>query len=118
MEEKARGTLFEEDVHQALDHRTGWLAGDLPRLARDGSRLVNLRAPCPRGCFRRKTPLPKGAMRIRYPILRRSCKERETMLALVKLEYQRRKLEEEFWGHHPRTTCCGTMDKCPLRRSK
>jgi hypothetical protein len=115
MEDLARGTIFENDVNQAHDDRTGWLAEKLPRLTKDATHLVNLRAPCPRGCVRRKAPLPKGAHRKSYPVLRRACKQRQLVFSLVKLEYKRRKKEDEFWGHHPREICCGTMRDCPLR---
>jgi hypothetical protein len=116
MEELAAGTFFAEDVRQALDEGTGWLTGTLPRLTKDRSQLINLRSPCPRGCSTRKTKLPKGARRTCYPILRRGCSQRELVLSLVKLEYERRRKEVEFWKQHPRKVCCGTMRDCPLPR--
>lgn len=115
MEDLARGTIFESDVKQAHDNRIGWLTEKLPRLTKDANSLVNLRAPCPRGCSKRKAPPPKGPGRKSYPVIRRRCDHRELMLALVKLELKRRKKEEEFWGQHPRKQCCGTMKECPLR---
>lgn len=118
MEKISAGTVFEEDVRQALDEHRGWLAGDLPRLVKNKSRLVNLRAPCPRGCCKRKAPLPKGASRTCYPKLRKACKQRELALSLIRLEYKRREKEDEFWKTHPRKVCCGTMQRCPLRQEK
>jgi hypothetical protein len=115
MEKLAAGTALQEDVRQALDENRGWLADSLPRLTKDKTRLVNLRSPCPRGCCKRKSPLPKSLGRVCYPKLRRGCKQRELVLALVKLEYARRRKEEEFWKQHPRKTCCGTMRECPLK---
>lgn len=116
MEELARSSFLETDVAMALEARTGWLAGKLPRLTKDQKHLTNLRSPCPRGCFKRKTPLPKGARRRVHPILRKGCKQKELILALIKLEYERRKKEDEFWASHPRKVCCGTMRDCPLRK--
>lgn len=116
MEAISAQTFLEDDVRHALEERKGWLAGQLPRLTKDGTRLVNQRAPCPRGCFKRRAPLSKGANRKLHPILRRSCKEKSILFSLIKLEHARRKSEMEFWDKHPRKVCCGTMFECPLKK--
>ena len=116
MEAISAHTCFEEDVRNALENGKGWLAQKLPRLTKDGTRLVNQRAPCPRGCQKRRTPLPKGFNRKPHPILRKSCKKADIMFALVKLERERRKKDGEFWDQHPRKVCCGTMSHCPLKK--
>jgi hypothetical protein len=105
LERLSRGSIFEDDVENALHAQSGWLAGEIPRLHRDRSRLVNLRAPCPRGCTRRGDP-----------ILRRKCKQRQLMFKIVREEWRRRVAEEGFWASYPRRECCGTMDGCPLSK--
>jgi hypothetical protein len=107
LESLAKGTCFEGDVDDALHAQLGWLAGSIPRLHRDGTRLVNLRSPCPRGCKKRK-----------HPILRRKCKQRDLMFRLVKEEHLRRQAEQRFWDNYPRKICCGTMGSCPLLKDK
>jgi hypothetical protein len=107
LERLAKGTQFEEDVERALHSRCGWLADELPRLHKDGTRLVNLRSPCPKGCEKR-----------RHPIVRRRCKQRELMFRLVKEEHLRREAERKFWEAYPRKQCCGTMKSCPLPRGE
>lgn len=116
MEELARGTILEEDVRQALEEGRGWLAESLPRLTKDRKRLTNLCAPCPRGCFKRKAPLPKGIHRKKHPIIRGNCREKGLVHSIIRLEFDRRKCEAEFWYGHPRKVCCGTMVNCPLAR--
>ena len=116
MEELARGTILEEDVRHALEEGRGWLAESLPRLTKDRKRLTNLCAPCPRGCFKRKAPLPKGIHRKKHPIIRGNCREKGLIHSIIRLEFDRRRCEAEFWNGHPRKVCCGTMVNCPLAR--
>jgi hypothetical protein len=101
----ACGSIFEDDVENALHAQTGWLAGEIPRLHKSGTKLVNLRAACPRGCTRRGRP-----------VLRRKCKKRQLMFEIVREERRRREAECNFWASFPRKQCCGTMDGCPLPR--
>jgi hypothetical protein len=54
LEQLAAGTTFEREVREALEGGSNWLSGEIPRLTKDGERLVNLRAPCPRGCVLRQ----------------------------------------------------------------
>lgn len=103
LEELARGSIFEDDVEKALHAQEGWLAGEIPRLHKSEGRLVNLRAPCPRGCTRQGRP-----------ILRRKCKQRQLVFEIVREEKRRRKAEKNFWAGFPRKACCGTMEGCPL----
>lgn len=103
LERLAGGSIFEDEVESALHAQTGWLAREIPRVHKSGSRLVNLRAPCPRGCTRRGRP-----------VLRRKCKQRQLIFEIVREERRRRKAEADFWASFPRKECCGTMDGCPL----
>lgn len=93
------------DVRSAHVDGTGWLAGPLPRLSKDGKRLVNGRAPCPKGCLKRK-----------HPILRRDCRDRDIVFRLVAMERLKRKQSSEFWNTVKDQACCGSMNDCPLQR--
>lgn len=104
MEDLAEGSPFQSEVTDALEGGDGWLAGEIPRLSKDGKRLVNLRAPCPRGCLRRK-----------HPILRRKCKQKFLIYELIKHEHLRREEESKFWAEFEGRPCCETMKQCPLR---
>ena len=105
MERLASKHGMEQDVKNAHFYRVGWLAvKDLPRLAKAKDRLVNGRAPCPKGCQKR-----------RHPILRRKCDKRETIFQLVKLEWQKRKQAADFWKAAEGQHCCGKMKNCPLK---
>jgi hypothetical protein len=75
-----------DDVRNAHRYGQGWLSGELPRLTKTGDRLVNGRAPCPRGCQKRK-----------HPVLRRACGKREGIFQLVRLERLKREQSAEFW---------------------
>lgn len=114
MEELSAGTLFESDVQIALQTGVGWLAGELPRLAKGAKRLVNLRAPCPRGCMYRQASASET--RKRHPKLRRSCAHKELIYELIREERQRRAQEAQFWKSFQNHRCCDTMRNCPLRR--
>lgn len=93
------------DVRLAHLDGIGWLAGPLPRLSKDGKRLVNGRAPCPKGCLKRK-----------HPILRRACPDRDIVFRLVAFERLKRKQSSEFWDAVKGQACCGSMTACPLQR--
>lgn len=94
-----------DDVRNAHRYGQGWISGELPRLTKTGDRLVNGRAPCPRGCLRRK-----------HPILRRACSKREAIYELVKLERLKRIQVAEFWKACEGKPCCGHMRNCPLKK--
>lgn len=104
LERLCLGTRFEAEVHSALEGECNWLSGDLPRLSKDGIRLVNLRSPCPRGCQR------KGR-----PVIRRKCKSKEVVFEIVRAERRRRSEEARFWESWKSRPCCQTMKTCPLR---
>ena len=105
MERLASKYGMEQDVRNAHFYRVGWLAvKDLPRLTKAKDRLVNGRAPCPKGCQKR-----------RHPILRCKCDKRETIFQLVKLEWQKRKQAADFWKAAEGQHCCGKMKNCPLK---
>jgi hypothetical protein len=105
MERLASKHGMEKDVQNAHFYRVGWLAAeDLPRLTKSNDRLINGRAPCPKGCHKR-----------RHPILRRKCDKRETIFRLVKLEWQKREQSADFWKSVEGQPCCGQMKNCPLK---
>lgn len=104
LERLSSGTHFEEEVHASLEGERTWLSRDLPRLFKDGRRLVNLRSPCPRGCHRRGKP-----------ILRRNCGSKDLVLKLIRAERMRRTEEARFWEGWKGRSCCQTMVSCPLR---
>lgn len=100
---------LEEDYFQMLEGEPKWFAGRFPKLAQASDRLLNGRLPCPKRCTK------KGK-----PILRCDCPKTEVICRLIREERLRRKKEQEFWKDE-RTlgaTCCGTMDDCPLARSR
>ena len=94
-----------DDVRNAHRYGQGWMSAELPRLTKTGERLVNGRAPCPRGCLRRK-----------HPILRRACSKRQAIYELVKLERLKRIQSAEFWKACEGKPCCGQMRNCPLKK--
>ncbi len=96
---------FLADVQAAHFDGIGWLAGMLPRLRKDGKGLVNGRAPCPKGCLKRK-----------HPVLRRACINREIVHRLVALERLKQRQSIKFWADIKDKHCCETMNRCPLRR--
>ena len=89
-----------------LENGEGWLAGPLPRLSRDKSRLVNARSLCPRGCRTRRG----------RPIVRAACRQRSLLESLIKAEYARQSAERDFFAelHRNNKTCCRRMPGCPL----
>lgn len=117
MEELSRGTFLENDVRRHLEEGDGWLSQHLPRLSKDGRSLINLRSPCPVGCFTRTGPPSKIQGRKKHAVLRRDCQQKTLLLALVKLELIRLKKENEFWQSHPRKTCCKSIVGCPLDKA-
>lgn len=73
------------------------------RLARDGKRVLNGRAPCP--CGRRR----RGK-----PVLRRNCPRRDLVERLLAAERRRAAELKKFWTALRGMSCCGTMKSCPL----
>lgn len=96
-----------QDYLDAVEHHEGWLAGDLPKCSKDERRILNGRAPCPKGC---KTK--RGAK-----LLRKQCKDSEIMWGLIANETLRRLEEKHFVQSYRRDDfkCCGTMKNCPFR---
>lgn len=103
--EAARELGLEEDYFQMLEGEPKWFANTFPKLNKASDRLLNGRLPCPKGCT------TKGK-----PILRRDCKRTELLCRLLQEERLRQKKEQEFWKwcRQQGTTCCGTMENCPL----
>ncbi|WP_339679221.1 E2 domain-containing protein [uncultured Hyphomonas sp.] len=118
-----------EEIRYSIFRHSGWLAGTLPRLTKDKSRVVNVREPCPRGCKRKHHPLQKkscdvqlcidGCHRQHKNILRAECPNRSIIERLVILEHERRRREKKFIQDLIATgvKCCNTMKYCPLRDS-
>jgi hypothetical protein len=105
MESIAQKHELIDDVRNAHRYGQGWLSGELPRLTKAGDRLINGRAPCPRGCRSRK-----------HPILRRACRKRQAIYELVKLERVKRIQSAEFWKACEGKLCCGHMLTCPMKK--
>lgn len=92
-----------EEYELALLGERSWIQSALNR---DGTQLLNGRAPCPMGCTR------KGRR-----LLRRKCCSKETVLSLVKSERSRARASAKFWNSlraNESFACCGTMINCPL----
>ena len=100
------GLLSEYEA--AHDGEPSWITGTLHLVDKAGQ-PINGRGPCPLGCRH-----PRKQARA---IHRRKCAFRTDMIELVRLEAQRRVQLEEYWEveRASGTTCCGTMDVCPLR---
>lgn len=97
---------WSEEYSAWLENGEGWLGGPLPRLSKDDSRLVNARAPCPRGCRSRRGHI----------LVRASCERRFLIEGLVKAEYKRRSAEKDFFESLYRRDkrCCRRVEGCPL----
>lgn len=104
-QEAAAALGIEEQYFEMLDGEPSWFSASFPRVAPCGTRLVNGRLPCPKGCIK------KGR-----PILRVDCCDKQLVAKLVWEERRRKKLESEFWQDIRRAglACCGTLRKCPL----
>jgi hypothetical protein len=93
----------ERDYAEAL-HDRGPIAISLWQVISGEKRLLNGRAECICGRVGRN-----GHVK-----LRKECK-RDDNPCLVLLEQARRTAEREFWNSLKGTTCCGTMETCPLQ---
>ena len=109
-----RDALALADEIGLLDEYERHIGGDVTvvsslhgRLAPDGKRLLNGRAPCPCGRHRRGKP-----------VLRRNCPRRAVVEQLLAAERCRVVKLEAFWTALKGTSCCGTMKCCPLARAK
>lgn len=89
-----------------IENQEGWLAGPLPRLSKDRSRLVNARSPCPRGCRARRGRI----------IVRSGCRHRVAVEGIIRIEYARQAAERDFFEslYRKEKRCCRRMRTCPL----
>lgn len=96
-----------EAYDEGLIEGDHWSSDGTIRTTRDGTRLLNGRAPCPMGCRRR-----------RRARLRRECCRRDDVVGLLRYDQARREAEEAFWRALKArgTDCCGTLASCPLAR--
>jgi Prokaryotic E2 domain/Cysteine-rich domain, C-terminal to E2 domain len=111
-ENVARRMGLLDEYREGVQLGRGWVGGPLPRIAKDGSRLVNGRLPCPRNCVdKNRRP------RLRRECLR-ACSMGDQLPKLVALERRRRLETERFFDElrNKGIQCCGTMNCCPLRR--
>ncbi|UTW51917.1 hypothetical protein KFF05_00490 [bacterium SCSIO 12827] len=127
MEALAEPLGWKDDVLRSMFRGKGWLAEKLPRRSKTGDRILNSRAPCPRGCtlkhkLFRKDPCGfdecySDCQRQHKPILRRNCPNRTVIESLIFHEYERRKIEAQIIDKlvAEGKECCGTMKICPLR---
>lgn len=116
-----------EEIQYGMFRQRGWFSGTLPTLKKNSRELINIRSPCPRLCKRKHVPLRKkscetpncveGCQRQHLPMLRADCGHRRLITDLIILEEKRRLLEAELISDIKKDggTCCGTMNRCPLR---
>ena len=127
MEILAEPLSWKEELWQGMFRRSGWLAEKLPRISKDGKRVVNSRSPCPRGCTRKHKGFRKpscesldclpGCKKEHKPVLRAECPQRKTVERIILHETRRRRIEEDMVRklHQSGHRCCGSMKYCPLR---
>lgn len=126
MEELAEPLAWKQELLNSLFRGKGWLANELPRRRKDHSKLVNARAPCPRGCHTKHHPYKNqacqrvkcapGCKKRHHPILRVKCPHRALVEELVLLEHLRRQMEDNVVTElrSKGVQCCRTMDDCAL----
>lgn len=104
----ARDLGIEEEYELARMGEPSWMTEPLPRTDAAGRRVLNGRAPCPRGCTH------AGGR----PWLRRACARSASVTGLLHHERLRRKELAAFWRRIADSglPCCGTMAACPMRR--
>lgn len=123
MEAIASPLGWRDEILKGLFRRQGWLSDRLPRIAKDRSRVVNGRSPCPRGC--RKLRRRQGVCGVESSealnggerfILRTDCPNKTVLERIVLLEYTRRRMERELLTslRLAGATCCQSMRHCPL----
>lgn len=129
MEALAEPLGWKDDILTSMFRASGWLSGRLPRISKEGSRVLNVRTSCPRGCTWKHRQLRKRSCeteacfddcrKLHKPILRKDCPNRRTVEKLILHEHQRRKIETEFVSELKKKMyrCCGTMKTCPLAAS-
>ncbi|SFA88899.1 hypothetical protein SAMN05421688_1502 [Poseidonocella pacifica] len=129
MEALAEPLGWKDDLWNAIFRGKGWLAEQLPRISKQRDRVVNARSPCPRGCTWKHKLLRKascyvtscdaGCNRAHKPILRAECPNRKVIEDLVLNEHERQRIETRIVDSLKveRRVCCGTMKRCPLRKS-
>lgn len=127
MEELADPLGWKDDILLALFRGKGWLAGRLPRISKSGSRVLNVRSSCPRGCTQKHKLLRKASCdqkscysdcrKQHKPVLRRDCPNRIVVEKLILLENRRRQIERDIIDRLKKDgkKCCGTMKNCPLK---
>jgi hypothetical protein len=106
LERLSAGTPFEQDVRDALENATGWLAGDLPQPKQSSGRRGRLTGLCPKGCTNEGRP-----------VFHSRCRHRRLVAALVQEELLRRNEEERFWAYFRTVPCCETMFLCPIKQA-
>ncbi|PHS78305.1 MAG: hypothetical protein COB59_07815 [Rhodospirillaceae bacterium] len=99
-----------DDYRNGLSTGAGRFGEELVKIRRGEDRppiLLNLRGRCPCGYTDK---CGRGH-------IRKKCPRQKDVAMLVKLEWDRRKAEKEFWKpwNKRNAVCCGTMKDCPLR---
>lgn len=109
-QEEARSLASQLDLldqyDAAVEFGEGWLASPWPLTNREGTRLLNGRLPCPRGCLSRSGK----------PRLRCECEHGSEIARLLFLERRRRREASSFVAEMKAKgfQCCGTMENCPF----
>lgn len=97
-----------DEYHEALLGEDSWITDRWIKADPTGSRLINGRAACPRGCLKKK-----GRRRLRC-----ECCGGAELVSLIHNERSREKAIKKFWQEiraDKTFVCCGTMANCPLR---
>lgn len=104
MEQIALKNNWVEEVWDGIAYKENWLGSTLPRIRKNSGMLVNQRSSCPRRCSKRNRP-----------ILRCDCPHKIEVFELIRLEMNRRKIEQRYIDAYSDKKCCGTMKICPFK---
>lgn len=97
---------IQDEYAAAYLDEPSWITDHSLRLLGKGDKPLNGRMACPRGC--------RHARRPSRPILRRKCKRRAQLVALVIAERKRRNALADYWREAAAggAVCCGRMRSC------
>lgn len=105
-EKLASGLGVESEYRLARDNEPSWITDRSLHIVGRSGEPLNGRQPCPRACNDRRG----------RPILRKDCKRRGLIVALVNAEIARRRELDVFWRElrEAGLICCGRMASCGL----
>lgn len=105
----ARELGIEEEYAAAYMGEPSWITDPNLKLFGKKGEPINGRSPCPMGCRHKK--------RRKWPIVRKDCKNRSTVLTLVTSEKERKIHLAKYWdeARADGEVCCGRMKVCGLK---